>query len=651
MKQVSKKSNKVFCLKQKFFLILFIISVGLIAQEPSFLNITDLSGAFVLKYELFEENYIQDDNFILDQSRSFIEGGVQLNTAGSIYHPNLLEFNVSLNLVGYKGKNTFFYDSDINNSVNNTHNILLKFLNNKSLKFNLYSRSDFVSYDRAFADRYFTKISSTGGNLVNSSKFFPFIFDFFHLKSKTETVNFVERAESSDNLRFRTELIKAKNLTSRFRLKTKDLYEEIRDFSYRTLEILNDFNYNYGKSKRDNITAMISYRKIDRAYNIDNLNFNLNARNFLKKNLILRSNYSFELGKENNRSNVRNNFKVLITHKLFSSFSTTLTGEINILDSPVQDIDVLSTGINLGYQKKIKNGSISIGYQIQNNRGKFLSKSNDLYESTIWKFPYSDSIVLTKPGIEINSLIITSPDMSRVYLEGIDYQVFFENYVLIISRLPGGLIPAEARVLINYNYQPQPDHNSVSEFTAIDMRVNFLKYLSVHYMKRQKNENVTSDYYFDLLGDFNNEQYGVGFKSKLLNVEYYKENYISPLSTYSSDYYKIFGGFTFFRIIRISGNLIKRNTIHELQGFTREHEQYLGTILFRPLRFATFDFSYRHIKFQTRNFFNFRKSLIFKVNLSIRNIFIDIFYEYLLESQVLLEKNRSRLNVLVRRSF
>jgi hypothetical protein len=90
------------------------------AEGPRWISFKKFSGFLNFQYQHTSETNTSEGEVQYDISRGFLEGGVQVSTTGSIYHPNLLTFTVDANIVGNRTKNTLISDESIHNSINNT---------------------------------------------------------------------------------------------------------------------------------------------------------------------------------------------------------------------------------------------------------------------------------------------------------------------------------------------------------------------------------------------------------------------------------------------------------------------------------------------------------------------------------------------------
>ncbi|MCP5103742.1 MAG: hypothetical protein GY950_10210, partial [bacterium] len=79
-------------IQNRVFLLLFIFTAVRLAaiERPKLFKLSSFSGALNLQYQLTDEQEGSAGLVSRDVGRRFLEGGIMLNTAGSIYHPNLL---------------------------------------------------------------------------------------------------------------------------------------------------------------------------------------------------------------------------------------------------------------------------------------------------------------------------------------------------------------------------------------------------------------------------------------------------------------------------------------------------------------------------------------------------------------------------------
>ena len=96
---------KIFIIfRQKWPIIILLINwMGntAMADDSKFFIIDNFTSNLILKYQITDEQESSLDSVYRDFNRKFFEGGIQVNTEGSIYHPNFLTFKVDLNIIGH----------------------------------------------------------------------------------------------------------------------------------------------------------------------------------------------------------------------------------------------------------------------------------------------------------------------------------------------------------------------------------------------------------------------------------------------------------------------------------------------------------------------------------------------------------------------
>ena len=130
-------------------------------EGPRWLSLNRFSGFLTLQFQVTEEENTSEDVLQYDVFRRFLEGGFQLSTSGSVYHPNFLSFVVDANIVGNRTKDRWISDQSIHNSINNTYNIRLNFFRKKKINFQFFTLNNYTTSERRFRGRFFLRHNST----------------------------------------------------------------------------------------------------------------------------------------------------------------------------------------------------------------------------------------------------------------------------------------------------------------------------------------------------------------------------------------------------------------------------------------------------------------------------------------------------------
>jgi len=634
--------------------ILCVLAVPLfsVQQEPVLFNLSKLSGALTFLYEYTgEEESLMGDIF-RDIDRKYLEGGIQLNTSGSIYHPNFLTFRADINVTGHRSKNVLFSDESINNAINNTYNINLSFFKKKKLNFELYALRNYSTFDRAFYERYFTTYKSVGAILVSKAKFLPFRLDLYSVRVKSESLSFSERDEKSTNLDMKVELLTKSRTRSTLTFKGKDYSEAVYDIDYRSMDLMANFQHYYGGGKKNNtLLSVLTFHKMSGDHSFENLSLYNSLIHYFNNTLYFTGLYTLMRDNSFDRSYTRHDVSGSLAHELYESLTSRLLLGGRFENSNFQDIKAYRYQLTLNYRKKIPKGVFQLFYIKRREKGKYLSRSDIIETSEYYDFSLADSIILTQQGINGDSIRITDPDYSYFYIADVDYQINVVNNVITITRLPGGAIPAEGSVLIHFEYLSYPDFDLKTRYSQFVAQLTLFRYFRLFYRNFVNRQNIFSDYLIPPFEDYAKHVVGAQFNASFLKAEYYRERYDSSLSDYVSNNYRLSANFKLLRLFKLSGDI----TINRLNYDPELYYSYLDAYSiegsFFPFKNLTFNVAYRKIKYDTTGYTRERESFIVKFQWIIRKIIVNFFYEHIFTGYETIERAHDYISLVIRRTF
>lgn len=157
-----------------------------------------------------------------------------------------------------------------------------------------------------------------------------------------------------------------------------------------------------------------------------------------------------------------------VTHRLFESLTTTLSGSLGTSEVGSGTVDDQGGGLRLAYRKKVPFGVLRL----------------DLGTDTFWRdqsgledaVPVLDEahlIALGTPAfldqlaVVTGSITVTDLSGAILYVEGLDYTVGLEGSRTRLDLVAGSSIPSGSTILVDYSYQPAPD----LEFRDMTQRV------------------------------------------------------------------------------------------------------------------------------------------------------------------------------------
>lgn len=634
--------------------LLMLFSLAVPAQEPRLFQLENFNGALLMLFDrtLELENYLGEVQ--RDISRKYLEGGVQLDTAGSIYHPNFLSFTVNVNILAHRTRNLVFSDASINNDVNNTYDIRLTFLKKKKLNFQVYAIRNYFSFDRAFYERYFTIFKNIGALVTSKTKLFPFTLDVYVNRMKSESLSFPERDERSKNLDFKMDLLGVTRTNSRLTLKLKDYSESVYDINFQSMDLMANFQHFFGGKRStgsDSIFSIFTFNRITGDSDFSSLNLYNSIFYHLRKNLDARGEYRLVKDESFNRSSTRHDVSTRLHHRLYESLNTELMVGGRVENSNFLDAGAWRYGISFNYQKKIPTGFLRLLYSNQREHGEYRYKGELVNTSERLTFSFADTIVITSGGINVGSIIVTDPNLMHIYVPDVDYHVSVVQNVVTITRLPGGAIPRAGTVLVHFEYASAPDFKIKLKRYRLETYLKILKFFRFFYRYAVNEPVIESDYTYFPFEDYKKRIVGAQFHTRFLRAEYYREKYDSSLSDYISRNYRLTVNIRIGRFLRLSGDVMLNRLNYVPRIYFSHLDAYTAECSLFPFSRLNIKGMYRRLNYSIPEVFSERESVILKLHWSIRQIIVEFFYEHIFTGSTNLQRDRDYFSIMIRRRF
>ncbi|MCK5056287.1 MAG: hypothetical protein KAT34_06505 [Candidatus Aminicenantes bacterium] len=622
------------------------------ADEFQWIRFNDWSGFLTFNYQATAEKSYLEDEIKSDISRGFFEGGFQLTTRGSIYHPNLLSFNVSANIMGNRTKNVIFSEADVNNSINNSYNIRMLFLKKKKINLELFTESNFLTADRRFLGRFFTDYKNTGALVSGGTRLFPFKLLLQRMRNSTQGIAFYERDETSKDVDFRVTLFKKKQSGSIFTFKSKDYTEAIHNVSYDSMEMLADFRLSYGLKGSSNVFATSTYNKMSGNYDFEIFRILTNNRHFFHERLYIGGDYELVKDYTLERDTTEQRSKVRLNHRLFESLESEIFVGGRFENSTYQSRDTFSRGFSLNYRKKIPTGSLNFSYYRDDWNSSFTSRSDIATAVEKHIFDFSEIITITRVGVDPLSIIITDSSYSQVYILDVDYQVDVIDNAVIITRLPGGNIPENGWVTVNYSYLTFPDFDMNSDISLLDAHVIFLKYFRLFYLRKSRQHHISSQFLVPPFESFTKDSVGIKIDSRFLRAEYSREQRSSSLTFGQKGWhFRANLSYKFFKRLLVSCYVSFNYMKYVDNLYYTRFNAITGNITYNPTRKLNVRAMLRVLKFETPEYLRSRTSILVRAQWTINRLILEFLYEHILESYDLSDRLHDYFSLVIRRRF
>ncbi|MBK7214199.1 MAG: hypothetical protein IPH88_13060 [Bacteroidales bacterium] len=422
------------------------------------------------------------------QNSKYFSGGLVIRSSSSIIHKNFLVLDLDAAYLPESNKDNFLVIPD-QSEVRSTKKLDLTASFFKEKDFNL---SLFGNYDESYSTREnLTNIRTNnqhlGASMGYNNLFVPFRLDV-HQRFWNEEEIGGSRSYKFDQFSVGATFNKSFRQSDRSELRLNhDRNISINQYQFRIANTLNtlDFHNSIHLDKGQRYNLITSVNGIDQFGNLNMRRIQaMELLNFkLSENLNFLTNYTFQSTRQDSARLKQNGFSTTLQHTLFSSLRTSIHFDYDRLKHTAFREVNRKTGIELNYTKKIPGGHLNIVYKLDTYRQDHTSGSIDL-RTLGEEYTLSDNrITLLKlPYIILSSVVVRDISGTLIYEAGLDYMLIQQNTFIEIRRIPGGAIPNEGIVLVDYTATRPGDYRYDAITNAVNVNLYLFKnHLSVYY--------------------------------------------------------------------------------------------------------------------------------------------------------------------------
>ena len=423
-----------------------------------------------------------------NQSSKYFSGGLIIRSSSSIIHKNFLVLDLEAAYLPESNKDNFIVIPD-QSEVRSTKKLDLTASFFKEKDFNL---SLFGNYDESYSTREnLTNIRTNnqhlGASMGYNNLFVPFRLDVHQRLWNEEEIG-ESRSYKFDQFSVGATFNKSFRQSDRSELRLNhDRNISINQYQYRIANTLNtlDFHNSLHLDKKQNYNLITSLNGIDQFGNLNMRRLQaMELLNFkLSEHLTFLTNYTFQSTRQDSAKLRQNGISTTLQHTLFSSLRTSIHFDYDRLKHTAFREVNRKTGIELNYTKKIPGGHLNIVYKLDTYRQDHNSSSIDL-RTLGEEYSLSDNrITLLKlPYIILSSVVVRDISGTLIYEAGLDYMLIQQNTFIEIRRIPGGAIPNEGIVLVDYTATRPGDYRYDAVTNAVNVNLYLFKnHLSVYY--------------------------------------------------------------------------------------------------------------------------------------------------------------------------
>jgi hypothetical protein len=535
----------------------YLIEAAQQQQEPRWLTLDVDHASIGLFAEAFHQTTTTTGSGSYDDTRTFIGPSLGLGVNGSIYHPNLASYRLTLD--GSYGNSVETFSSPVGSGTTKEKRFLgfftgeMRFLDSKPFNARLdasytHSYQDYDFFNRIYIDtwryggsayytsgpwRFSTRVSrtiedATGNEVPWTSDTRLALFDVNHQRTSGST--YLSAAYSDFN---RTD---------------SGVESTGRDYGL----TLSD-EESFGSRRQFHSTVAAVYDRLESTTAPTDL-YSISAS--------LRGEHSHDLTSYNQLTYAHNTFgeavndtwngSSSISHHLFESLVSTMTLQgyyySNENGQNTQDSWQLSATPDVQYNKRLTSSSSLSAYESFGfshtdikTTGGIIQINAESHTFGVGALP--DFFTLKEPNVVPGSIRITATasGLPPVFIEGIDYEVVPNGELTMIHRLPGSTIPPTATVFANYQFVAGSSGAYDTLDNACGIRFNFFNDLWSVYSRLNIRRNYGADNL--VVEDLNDLIVGseVRWRRTQAGLEY--EKYDSSISPY--DAFRLFQIFTF----------------------------------------------------------------------------------------------------------
>ncbi len=433
------------------------------------------------------------------------EENVKIETEGSVYHPNFLEFS----LAGLFGllQEDFEQEFGGRRRSSGDDGTVLEFdFEGQFLKKKPYPGTVYARRYRSLEARPF--LSSLQTTTTN----YGFVWQYVDAKTPTslqfnstdvrlEPLDKTEKPSRQENtsLRFDTSYRFSDNNVLSFNYDRRTVKESPFNLQYDSDELTLGHHWDFGDRHQHRLDSKLNYFKQVGTFNIERARWRETLR--LTHSDTLRSWYQFEIldRKQGSLSGVppikETSYYAsgTLEHRLYESLVSQLFAFAQYQEF-AQGLRITRLGLqpSFDYRKKNPWGALlgNYSFRVQSEDRSGASLDSDVVDER-GTFNDPEPIMLNNTNVQISSIFITSEDRVTNYRVGDDYRVRVVGDRVEIERVPTGRILDGQTVLIDYVWTLGGDFKLDTLMHNFGLRQNFDFGLSPYYRHRRQDQSLT----------------------------------------------------------------------------------------------------------------------------------------------------------------
>lgn len=466
-------------------------------------------------------------------------GGIYVKTGSYIWNPNFMTFDIDGGYFPESRQDLYLVSPNIYNVINTSK----LHIGGTLFPRKVICLSGHINWDDSYDSRenltdIRTNSKAYGGNLSFRNKFLPLTMAYNESRWDSREIltsrdfnyrqkNFEARATRSFSRKDNNEILYTHNDYTR------------RDYSMQPIRnvadnvMLQDALF-LDSARRSMINSNIygTIQKGNDSFNQLRVNENLFYR--LPYQFTFNTGYTYYFLQREPEKLQQNTFNCLLGHQLFESLHSGVLFEYNnALESTYREVND-KAGLELNYTKKtFAGGLVNIQYSYyrvfeqRHSTDVLLVIQNEVYS-------ISDRVLLKRPYVDQNSLILKDSTGTAIYQQGLDYTITLIGNFVEIQRIPGGLIPDNGKIYAFYNAtQPGAYSYNINQNNLAFNWSLFHGFLDVYYKTYRTDFTQVHNADYMLLDYLTENVMGGSLKYKAATVGAEYDEYQSTLVPYT----------------------------------------------------------------------------------------------------------------------
>jgi len=299
---------------------------------------------------------------------------------------------------------------------------------------------------------------------------------------------------------------------------------------------------------------------------------------------LLTADYQYYNMKQNSQKIEQNRIRTTLHHQLYESLNSSVWAEYYNINHTAYNEENTRIGIDFIYSKKLPlKGHLNLNYryfrQYQNmqSQDSYVNVFNEEHILTD-----GEITILNRPYINLSSIVIKDITGTIIYLANLDYILIQRNDFVEIQRLPGGQIPNNGTVLIDYTALQPGSYQYVANNNTVSVNLRFFKrLLELYFTKSIQDYPVLTNVEHLVLNKYDQTIVGAKIDFGFVNAGAEYNDYQSNIIPYTLLRYYLSFQKTFFKklLCSIYGNV--QNYEKTVDKIPQQFIDVSGKIIYR----------------------------------------------------------------------